>query len=365
MALTAGHAQHDLAESLAPALTLRQILAVSDADPIGDLELDYGTPAGGTELREILAEQHGVSPDSIIVTAGGMHAIFLVAMMTCGPGDRALLTVPAFPVAEAALDAAGAVVDYVGQSFAEGYVLRLEEFQAKLTSRTRLVYIATPQNPSGVSISQGLVAALSEAMLEICPTAVLLVDETYRTATYGTPSPASVATLAPNVVATSSVSKLHGAAGLRIGWVIAQEPRLRDQLLHGKYTTILSCSPLDEALASRVLASDAVRARQVEHLRVTRKITEGWVGEHRPLIDWIPPDGGGLCCIRLDPTAFDLRAVERFHVLLSELGCRVAPGPWFGDEAHVFRLGFGYLSPNDLTAALTTVSAVLNKSVSQ
>jgi DNA-binding transcriptional MocR family regulator len=65
--------------------------------------------------------------------------------------------------------------------------------------------------------------------------------------------------------------------------------------------------------------------------------------------------------VRLRPDRFDDAAVGRFYDQLVNHGVRVANGSWFGDEARVFRLGFGLLSLQDLEAALSGVSAALDK----
>ena len=90
--------------------------------------------------------------------------------------------------------------------------------------------------------------------------------------------------------------------------------------------------------------------------------TAGWVRDNARFVEWIRPDGGALCCVRLKRTAFDDEAVRRFYAALPLAGVRVAPGTWFGEEERVFRLGFGAISSSDLDAALTALTKVLNES---
>jgi DNA-binding transcriptional MocR family regulator len=65
--------------------------------------------------------------------------------------------------------------------------------------------------------------------------------------------------------------------------------------------------------------------------------------------------------VRLRPSVFDDDAVEGFYQSLARDGIRVANGRWFGDEARVFRLGFGLLSPVELEAALARLSDVMRR----
>ncbi len=67
--------------------------------------------------------------------------------------------------------------------------------------------------------------------------------------------------------------------------------------------------------------------------------------------------------MRLRPAVFNDVAVSRFYDALAGEGVRVANGTWFGDEARVFRLGFGLLATPDLTVALNVLAAVLQQTV--
>jgi DNA-binding transcriptional MocR family regulator len=70
------------------------------------------------------------------------------------------------------------------------------------------------------------------------------------------------------------------------------------------------------------------------------------------LVEFLPPDGGALCCLRLRPDRYDEEAVRRFYARLHELETRVAPGSWFGESDRVFRVGFGHLPLGEFTEAL-------------
>ena len=77
-------------------------------------------------------------------------------------------------------------------------------------------------------------------------------------------------------------------------------------------------------------------------------------------IDWVRPDAGAMCCVRLKPAVFDEAGVERFYSALKLQGVRVAPGDWFGEEPRVFRLGFGLPTAPELEQALERLSFALH-----
>ena len=73
-------------------------------------------------------------------------------------------------------------------------------------------------------------------------------------------------------------------------------------------------------------------------------------------------DAGALCCVRLKPAVFNDVAVGHFYDVLAGEDVRVANGTWFGEDARVFRLGFGFLSMPDLEAGLAILSAAVRRS---
>lgn len=356
--------RYDLAESVGPDVRLGELLDLSGRTGLEDLALGYRTAQGDPGLREIIARLHGVEPDDVVVTVGGMHALFLIAFVLCDRGDEAVTTSPLFPLAHNALQAVGAKVRSLPLSFDQDYQLVLGELDRQLSEKTKLVSLASPQNPSGVAVSRETVREVAALMEKRCPGAYLLMDETYREAVYGDdPVADSAVTLDPKVISCASLSKCHGAPGLRLGWAITRDPGLRDLLVTGKFNTVISCSAVDEALGLEVLRQRGhIIGERRQRLAQGLAMTADWVSRHDGLVDWVRPDAGALCCLRLKRDLFDELAVGRFYEALAGEGVRVANGTWFGEEARVFRLGFGLLSKPDLEAALEGLSTALERS---
>ncbi|NIK54852.1 pyridoxal phosphate-dependent aminotransferase [Kribbella shirazensis] len=346
MSLTAEQPRHDLGESYGPELRLADLLTPE----LADLELGYGTAAGDLRLRTAIADRHGVRPEDVVVTVGGMHGIFLLAYLLADRGGQVVTTAPEFPMTRNAFETVGASVRVIPLSFDEGYRLTADAVRAQLTSETRLVSLATPQNPSGVAVPRETLQEIANAMTEVCPEAYLMVDETYRTASYGDDPVADTAlSLGPRVVSVASLSKCHGAAGLRIGWVISTDDGLVERLTTAKFNTVVTASPVTEALALRVFEQEStILAERRTWLEQNLSLTQDWVRANSDVVEWVRPDAGALCVVRLKASV-DL---ERFRRQAVEVGVRLADGDWFGDEPRVFRLGFGYLPPEELKAAL-------------
>jgi aspartate/methionine/tyrosine aminotransferase len=349
-------ARYDLAESTMPSLRLGEL---ATPDELAGLRLDYGTSAGDAGLRSLVAAHTGVGPDQVLMTVGASQALFLLAQDCCGPGGHAVIASPCFPPAKAVPQGLGARVSLLTSRFEDGYRLPLDALAGLLTPRTRLVSVASPQNPSGVRLTDAELRGLVAAVDEHAPQAVVLVDETFRDATLGDdPIPPSAAALSPRVVTCSSLSKAHGAPGLRLGWLTATDPDLYARLRNAKFLTTISCSAPDEFTATLVLrrSGEILPPRAVRLGQAVAELGD-WLADQP--VDWVRPDASTTCCLRLRDSDFSDAAVAAFPTFLAEHEVRVAPGPWFGADDRVFRLGFGHLPPQEFTDALDRLGVAL------
>ena len=245
----------NLAESTSQDLTVGELLDLAGLERIRDLKLGYGTSAGSVALREAIAEACKVPAEQVITTQGTALGLFLLAFEVCRSGDEAVLATPCFPPSRDCLLGAGVNVREIKLSFENGYRLDLDRIEASLSPKTKLVSIASPQNPSGRSdVSRRSSRSSSSLMERRAPEAILFIDETYREATYGDDAvPDSFAGLDPRIVTGASVSKALGAPGLRTGWLTVADADLRSRLIVAKMNTVISGSVLDETLAAALL----------------------------------------------------------------------------------------------------------------
>jgi aspartate/methionine/tyrosine aminotransferase len=351
----------NLAESTSQDLTVGELMELAGLESIRDLKLGYGASAGAAVLREAIAADVEVAPEQVITTQGTALGLFLLAFELCREGDEAVLATPCFPPSRDSLLGLGVKVHEVQLSFDNRYRMDLDRLDAKLSEKTRLVSIASPQNPSGVQISRVDIDAMLGLLQRRSPHAVLFIDETYREATYGHSAPvASAAALDPRIVTGSSVSKALGAPGLRTGWLTVPDADLRARLAVAKMNTVLSGSVLDETLAAALLRNkESVLAPRRQLLAgALEKLTTWCLGQRRR-VDWVLPDAGALCCLRLRSDVFDEGAIARFWSALPGHDLQLASGQWFGESNRVFRLGFGYLPAARLALALAALSLVL------
>jgi hypothetical protein len=357
---------HNLGESTSQDLLFGDVVDLIGLDVLREVRLGYGSAAGSTALRARIAELTGVTAEEVITTQGAALGLYLLAVEHCRQGDEVVIVTPTFPPTRDAMLGSGLSVKTVPLSFDSGYRIDAEVIAGALTPATKLVCIATPQNPSGVAARIADVDALLGHMERVCPDAVLLVDETYRDATYGdAPIPSSFASTSPRIITSGSISKAHGAPGLRCGWLTVHDTDLRARLIVAKMNIVLSGSVLDEAVALAILdAQDRVLQPRRLLLECALETVERWQADECHRIDWIRPDGGAMCCLRLRSDVFDDAAVVRFWDALPNLGLQLGNGEWFGESSRIARLGFGYLPFQQLSPALDQLTIALDLATS-
>lgn len=351
--------RYNLAESTAQDLTFGEIMNLAGGSAaLSELRMGYGSSAGLPRLRAAIADLTGVRPEDVVTTQGTALGLFLLAFELCRPGDEAVIATPCFPPSRDSLVGAGVTLRECRLTFDRGYRLSAGFLEPLLNERTRLVSIASPQNPSGVRTSLAEIETILELMRMKAPAAYLFIDETYRDATYGDePAPQSAAVLDDTVITGGSVSKAHGAPGLRVGWLTVRDPALRERLTTAKMNIVISGSPLDETLAAAILDNREMILSVRRGLLATglAKVA-AWVNDQKGSVDWVKPDGGALCCLRLSPDTFDAAGVRRFWSALPGSDLQIGDGAWFGESSAVLRLGFGYLPITVLPAALDALS---------
>ncbi|WP_081076940.1 pyridoxal phosphate-dependent aminotransferase [Burkholderia cepacia] len=353
----------NLAESTSQDLTVGEVLDLAGLESIRELKLGYSKSAGADVLRGAVAQACQIPAEQVVTTQGTALGLFLLAFEVCRPGDEAVLVMPCFPPCRDSLLGAGVTVREVRLTFESGYRLDLDGIGANLSQKTKLVSLASPQNPSGIQTSRADIETLLDLMARRAPDAILFVDETYREASYGdAPAVNSVAGLDARIVTGASVSKALGAPGLRTGWITVADADLRTRLTVAKMNTVISGSVLDETLAAALLLRrESVLGPRRRLLSAALDELSTWCAREARRIEWVRPDAGALCCLRLRADVLDDEGVARFWSVLPNHELQLASGTWFGETDRVFRLGFGYLPPERLEPALAALSLALDE----
>jgi len=167
-----------------------------------------------------LAERTGRSQDQILVTAGSDDALDLICKTYLEPGDEVVVPRPTYTHFLVFAQAQGGrVVSVVGP---DPFAKNLDGLMAALTPRTKIVYLVSPNNPTGQLFEPGEIERLARR----APQAIVIVDEAYHEFC-GSTCAGLVGTV-PNVVVTRTFSKAYGLAGLRIGYALADAEIIRN-----------------------------------------------------------------------------------------------------------------------------------------
>jgi aspartate/methionine/tyrosine aminotransferase len=210
----------------APAPVLERAL---DALRAGDLR--YTPAAGRHAVREAIAAAHmlrtgqQVSAANVIFLSGTQNALFAASMCIAGPGDEVLAMEPLYPSYPATIQASGARMVRVPAPASSGFRPDLELLEAAITPRTRALFFATPNNPSGVILSEHDLTAIGE--LARRHSLWLVADEVYAGLAPGGRVPGLAARLPEQVITVSSISKSHSLPGLRAGWLVGPKPLVK------------------------------------------------------------------------------------------------------------------------------------------
>ena len=299
----------------------------------------YAPNAGLPELREALADKvtrrnaYEVRPEQVVVTQGGIQALYLVLRALLEPGDEVLLPDPAWPNYRMIAHLLGARVLSYPLVAEGGFLPRLEDLERLATPRTRAILVNSPSNPLGTVVSRELM----EGLLDFARERGLwfISDEVYDEVVYDDVfvSAGSLAEPRDRLVSIYSFSKVYAMTGWRVGYLVA--PPDLAKLLTGMQEPIISCvnTPAQMAALAAVTGpqdvvremSEAYRARRDELLGV---LDRGELPSSRPL---------GAFYVWTDVSEADVPSMEFARSLIEREHVAVAPGSAFGE------LGEGYV----------------------
>ena len=175
-------------------------------------------PDGGAyRLKHKLAERYDLLPAQLTIGNGSNEILELVARAFVRPGDEVIFSQHAFAVYPIVTQAVGARAMVVP---ANDYGHDLEGMVDAITPRTRLIFIANPNNPTGTWLRR---AALQRFLERVSPQVIVVLDEAYFEYVTEVDYPDGMCWLAtfPNLVVSRTFSKIHGLAALRIGFAAA------------------------------------------------------------------------------------------------------------------------------------------------
>ena len=348
-------------------LGFSQAESLTLGDFIDDLDLGLTLDWNGVSfqglptLRQHVLTQAGLqricNADDVLITAGAAEANYLALRQSLRAGDEIIIERPGWPQAEVLARATGAKIRIIDRDEDAGWVLPLDELNAMVSSRTRMIFVTNPNNPTGRLMDGEELTRLADIASRY--DSWLVVDEVYAGLEWTRDRMPSIAGIYERGIATGSVSKVFGMQGLRLGWMICRDKgMIHDALVLREYSSQIS-NHLGEAITEVALRPyrrtellARIRAGSLANLEMLSSFIES-----HPSLSWHPPEAGLIGLVRLESDALsgDMLAAR---ALQPPYRTFLISGSAYGKPDHI-RLGVGGGTAANLQAGLEKLTELM------
>ncbi len=310
----------------------------------------YSPAAGLPELREAIAQKTRTDSgmdcqaSQVLVTNGGKHAVFTAFAALCDPGDEVILPAPYWTTYPEAITLAGGVPVVLQTDETTGFKVTVEQLDAALTPRTKVLLFVSPDNPSGAIYSPAEVEAIGRWAVE--KGVWVLTDEIYEHLVYGdnrfVSMPGVVPELANQCVIVNGVAKTYAMTGWRVGWMVGPSDVMKAAINYQSHSTS------NVANVSQVAALEALTGDQSSIAMMREAFTRRGATMHRmlnaiPGVSAIEPQGAFYCYPNVSALVgkpmgpsgtVSASSLELADTILGEAGVAFVPGEAFGTPGY-------------------------------
>lgn len=295
----------------------------------------YSNGRGESAVLEAIAIKYSrragreIGRDQVIYFPGTQTALYASMQAIAEAGDEVLVGDPAYATYEGVVRATGADMVPVPLRPDNGFHMRADDLEARVTPKSRVLLLNSPHNPTGATLSADAIAEIGA----VCRKHDLWIvsDEVYEAMVYHRPfaSPLDNADLAERTIAVSSLSKSHAVPGFRAGWAVGPKPFV-DRLLPLAETMLFGAQPF---------IADAAAFALTTELPETKAIVETFRRRADHVCAWLS-DATGLACDEIEGGMFAMVDVRDTGLsgedfawrLLDEEKVAVMPGEAFGAQ---------------------------------
>jgi aspartate aminotransferase len=272
----------------------------------------YLQTTGLPRLQELLADKlrrrNGIpigSPDEIMVTTGGIHALFITCQALLEPGDEVIVPDPEWPPCAGNIKLARGVAVPCPLHESFGWRYDLDQLASKITPKTRAIYLNSPHNPTGGVLNRADVEAI--AALAARHGIWILSDEAYEDVIFDDGEHVSAASLPGMYERTISLytfSKTYAMTGLRLGYVAAKDAHLRERMKKALFYTASNIASVVQFGGIGALeGSQYAVAQYRQELQARRDLFyEGIRASAGAIFSGEPPRGAFYAFLRIDPS---------------------------------------------------------------
>ncbi len=315
------------------------------ARAIAENKSHYLQTNGVPRLRELIAaklrQKNGIpvdDPEDVLVTNGGIHGLYMICRSLLEPGDEVLIPDPAWPPAGGNILAARGIPVGYRLREADGWRPDFADLESKLTPKTRVLYVNSPNNPTGGVLTRADVDRLAALARE--RTLWVISDEAYEDVVFDGEqvSIAALPGMYERTIPLYTFSKSYAMTGLRLGYVAIRDAAIRDRAKKILFYTASNVASVVQfggigALEGPQDCIDTFR----EELRARRDLFYRGVAELAGgVFSGTPPAGAFYAFLRIDPRwsegarateSLSWRMVE-YLITNGRIGC--VPGVDFG-----------------------------------
>jgi aspartate aminotransferase len=305
----------------------------------------------------------------LLVTTGGIHGLYLIFQALLEPGDEVIVPDPTWPPAVGNIIAARGAPVPCPLHETLGWRYDMRELESKITPRTRAIYVNSPHNPTGGVLTREDLEAISAICRE--RRLYLVSDEAYEDVVFDNAehvSPASLPDMYDRTISLFTFSKSYAMTGLRLGYVAAADPQLRERMKKALFYTACNVASVVQygGIGALEGPQDSVADFRTE-LEARRDLFYAGIRKHAGhIFSGTPPHGAFYAFLRIDErwrpseaSTRDSRSWAMVEHLISRgrIGC--VPGVDFGAN------GEGYVrfcfarDRAELAAAIESMRAVL------
>jgi aspartate/methionine/tyrosine aminotransferase len=333
--------EFNLAASTGPSWTVNDVLALGDdatRHRFLNHKLIYSHPAGADSLREAIAEMQSVPVEAVQIVTGASEAILALMWLAAEPGANVIIPLPGFTTFSALPQSLGLETRFYRVRRENGFRIDLDEIKRLVDTKTKLILVNSPHNPTGATLADSEMEALHDFAAE--RGIQLVSDEVYHPIYHGRQTK-SAARL-PHATVISDLSKAFSIPGVRTGWMIEHDAQRRQHYWTARAYFSVSNTTTGEILSEIAICKrDVVLGKAQEAATRNRKLLDRFMADHRDVLGWIPPQGG----MTAFPWLLSGENARPFCQAAAEHRILLAPGDCFDAPSH-FRLGFAAAGDN-------------------
>jgi aspartate/methionine/tyrosine aminotransferase len=301
----------------------------------------YVDSYGDRELREAicfsLRRDYGVErdPENVLITAGGIEGIHIISATYLNPGDEALVFDPGYSAYGDSIALFGGKPVFV--PLTDRFHLDLNAVEDRISPRTKVVFLASPSNPTAAVLSEEEIRGLATIALE--HDLLLVIDEVYHQLLYGGVEHFSICQVDQvndRAIVLNSFSKTYAMTGWRVGYLVADAKVIRDLVELHKALIICVNAPAQKACVAALTGPQGcVESMKAEYQRRMRFVEKALQGIERVST---PPCEGAFYFF---PRFHHELTSREMTTYLAERGIMVRSGTEFGERGqHHIRLSF-------------------------